>query len=88
MITIFFFFLYLKNIIKLNHIIFVFIYLLKNNKKLITGKNNKILKEIKITDYKNTDMAIYKGIFYIYDNGKIYEYLLKNLNEVKRYDIN
>ena len=65
-----------------------FIYLLKNNKILITGKNNKILKEIKITDYKNTDMAIYKGIFYIYDNGKIYEYLLKNLNEVKRYDIN
>ena len=68
--------------------IFGFIYLLKNNKILITGKNNKILKEIKITDYKNTDMAIYKGIFYIYDNGKIYEYLLKNLNEVKRYDIN
>jgi hypothetical protein len=65
-----------------------FIYLLKNNKILITGKNNKILKEIKITDYKNTDMAIYKGIFYIYDNGEIYEYLLKNLNEVKRYDIN
>ena len=68
--------------------IFGFIYLLKNNKILITGKNNKILKEIKITDYKNTDMAIYKGIFYIYDNGKIYEYLLKNLNEVKRYDVN
>ena len=68
--------------------IFGFIYLLKNNKILITGKNNKILKEIKITDYKNTDMAIYKGIFYIYDNGEIYEYLLKNLNEVKRYDIN
>ena len=65
-----------------------FIYLLKNNKILITGKNNKILKEIKITDYKNTDMAIYKGIFYIYDNGKIYEYLLKNLNEVKRYNVN
>ena len=68
--------------------IFGFIYLLKNNKILITGKNNKILKEIKITDYKNTDMAIYKGIFYIYDDGKIYEYLLKNLNEVKRYDVN
>ena len=65
-----------------------FIYLLKNNKILITGKNNKILKEIKITDYKNTDMAIYKGIFYIYDDGKIYEYLLENLNEVKRYNIN
>ena len=68
--------------------IFGFIYLLKNNKILITGKNNKILKEIKITDYKNTDMAIYKGIFYIYDDGKIYEYLLENLNEVKRYDVN
>ena len=68
--------------------IFGFIYLLKNNKILITGKNNKILKEIKITDYKNTDMAIYKGIFYIYDDGKIYEYLLENLNEVKRYNIN
>lgn len=65
-----------------------FIYLLKNNKILITGKNNKILKEIKITDYKNTDMAIYKGIFYIYDDGKIYEYLLENLNEVKRYNVN
>ena len=68
--------------------IFGFIYLLKNNKILITGKNNKILKEIKITDYKNTDMAIYKGIFYIYDDGKIYEYSLKNLNEVKIYDFN
>ena len=68
--------------------IFGFIYLLKNKKILITGKNNKILKEIKIIDYKNTDMAIYKGIFYIYDNGKIYEYLLENLNEVKRYDVN
>ena len=68
--------------------IFGFIYLLKNNKILITGKNNKILKEIKITDYKNTDMAIYKGIFYIYDDGKIYEYLLENLNEVKRYNVN
>ena len=55
---------------------------------MITGKNNKILKEIKITDYKNTDMAIYKGIFYIYDDGKIYEYLLENLNEVKRYNVN
>ena len=65
-----------------------FIYLLKNNKILITGKNNKILKEIKITDYKNTDMAIYKGIFYIYDDSKIYEYLLENLNEVKRYNVN
>ena len=68
--------------------IFGFIYLLKNNKILITGENNKILKEIKITDYKNTDMAIYKGIFYIYNDGKIYEYLLENLNEVKRYDVN
>ena len=68
--------------------IFGSIYLLKNNKIVIVDKNKKILKEIEIKDYKNTDMAIYKGIFYIYDNGKIYEYLLKNLNEVKRYDIN
>ena len=68
--------------------IFGFIYLLKNNKILITGKNNKILKEIKITDYKNTDMAIYKGTFYVYADGKIYEYSLENLNEVKIYDFN
>ena len=33
-------------------------------------------------------MAIYKGIFYIYDDGKRYEYLLENLNEVKRYNVN
>lgn len=68
--------------------IFGFIYLLKNNKIVIVDKNKKILKEIKIKDYKNTDMAIYKGTFYIYDDGKIYEYSLENLNEVKIYDFN
>ena len=68
--------------------IFGFIYLLKNNKIVIVDKNKKILKEIKIKDYKNTDMAIYKGTFYIYDDGKIYEYLLENLNEVRIYDVN
>ena len=68
--------------------IFGFIYLLKNNKIVIVDKNKKILKEIEIKDYKNTDMAIYKGTFYIYDDGKIYEYSLKNLNEVKIYDFN
>ena len=68
--------------------IFGFIYLLKSNKIVITDKNKKILKEIKIKDYKNTDMAIYKGTFYIYADGKIYEYSLENLNEVKIYDFN
>ncbi|WP_036070358.1 hypothetical protein, partial [Leptotrichia sp. oral taxon 225] len=68
--------------------IFGFIYLLKNNKIVIIDKNKKILKEIKIKDYKNTDIAIYKGTFYIYDDGKIYEYSLENLNEVKIYDVN
>ena len=68
--------------------IFEFIYLLKNNKIVIVDKNKKILKEIKIKDYKNTDMAIYKGTFYIYADGKIYEYLLENLNEVRIYDVN
>lgn len=68
--------------------IFGFIYLLKSNKIVIADKNKKILKEIKIKDYKNTDMAIYKGTFYIYADDKIYEYLLKNLNEVKIYDFN
>lgn len=68
--------------------IFGFIYLLKSNKIVIVDKNKKILKEIKIKDYKNTDMAIYKGTFYIYADGKIYEYSLENLNEVKIYDFN
>ena len=68
--------------------IFGFIYLLKSNKIVIADKNKKILKEIKIKDYKNTDMAIYKGTFYIYADDKIYEYSLKNLNEVKIYDFN
>ena len=68
--------------------IFGFIYLLKSNKIVIADKNKKILKEIKIKDYKNTDMAIYKGTFYIYADGKIYEYSLENLNEVKIYDFN
>lgn len=68
--------------------IFGFIYLLKSNKIVIADKNKKILKEIKIKDYKNTDMAIYKGTFYVYADGKIYEYSLENLNEVKIYDFN
>lgn len=68
--------------------IFGFIYLLKSNKIVIADKNKKILKEIKIKDYKNTDMAIYKGTFYIYADDKIYEYSLENLNEVKIYDFN
>ena len=55
---------------------------------MIADKNKKILKEIKIKDYKNTDMAIYKGTFYVYADGKIYEYSLENLNEVKIYDFN
>ena len=65
-----------------------FIYLLKDNRILVTNGNKKILKEIKVTDYKDTDIAVYKGIFYVYDNGKVYEYSLKNLNEIKRYDVN
>ena len=68
--------------------IFGFIYLLKSNKIVIADKNKKILKEIKIKDYKNTDMAIYKGTFYVYADRKIYEYSLENLNEVKIYDFN
>ena len=48
----------------------------------------KNVKEIKVIDYRNIDIAVYKGIFYVYDNGKVYEYSLKNLNKIKRYDVN
>ena len=47
----------------------------------------KNVKEIKVIDYRNIDIAVYKGIFYIYDNRKVYEYLLKNLDEIKKYDV-
>ena len=48
----------------------------------------KNVKEIKVIDYRNIDIAVYKGIFYIYDNRKVYEYSLKNLDEIKKYDVN
>ena len=33
------------------------------------------------------DLTIYKGILYIYDDGKIYEYSTKNLDDVKVIDV-
>ena len=49
----------------------------------IVDENQKPIKEIKVKDYRKIDLTIYKGILYIYDDGKIYEYSLKNLNDVK-----
>ena len=45
--------------------------------------NKKVIKEIKITDYKNVSLILYKNIIYIYDAGKIFEYSGKNFENVK-----
>ena len=59
------------------------IHILKDNRIIIVDENQKPIKEIKVKDYRKIDLTIYKGILYIYDDGKIYEYSLKNLNDVK-----
>ena len=59
------------------------VYILKDNRIIIVDENQKSIKEIKVKDYRKIDLTIYKGILYIYDDGKIYEYSLKNLNDVK-----
>ena len=59
------------------------VYILKNNRIIIVDENQKPIKEIKVKDYRKIDLTIYKGILYIYDDGKIYEYSTKNLNNVK-----
>ena len=60
-------------------------YILKNNKIMIVDEysNKKVIKEIKITDYKNVSLILYKNIIYIYDDGKIFEYSGKNFENVK-----
>lgn len=63
------------------------VYLLSDNKIIIINEDKTIKKEIKIKDHKKVDVAIYKGILYIYDDGKMYEYSLKNLDDVKVIDI-
>ena len=59
------------------------VHILKDNRIIIVDGNQKPIKEIKVKDYRKIDLTIYKGILYIYDDGKIYEYSLKNLNDVK-----
>ena len=59
------------------------VYILKNNRIIIVDENQKPIKEIKVKDYRKIDLTIYKGILYIYDDGKIYEYSTKNLDDVK-----
>ena len=63
------------------------VYILKDNRIIIVDENQKSIKEIKVKDYRKIDLTIYKGILYIYDDGKIYEYSLKNLNDVKVIDV-
>ena len=63
------------------------LHILEDNRIIIVDKNEKPIKEIKIKDYKNVDIVIYKSILYIYDDNKIYEYSLKNLNDVKVIDL-
>lgn len=62
------------------------VHILKDNRVIIVDENQKPIKEIKVKDYKKIDLTIYKGILYIYDDGKIYEYSLKNLDDVKVID--
>ena len=59
------------------------VHILKDNRIIIVDENQKPIKEIKVKDYRKIDLTIYKGILYIYDDGKIYEYSLKYLNDVK-----
>ena len=63
------------------------IHILKDNRIIIVDENQKPIKEIKVKDYRKIDLTIYKGILYIYDDGKIYEYSLKNLDDVKVTDV-
>ena len=63
------------------------IHILKDNRVIIVDENQKPIKEIKVKDYRKIDLTIYKGILYIYDDGKIYEYSLKNLDDVKVIDV-
>ena len=63
------------------------VHILKDNRIIIVDENQKPIKEIKVKDYRKIDLTIYKGILYIYDDGKIYEYSLKNLNDVKVIDV-
>ena len=63
------------------------IYVLKDNRIIILDNEDKPKKEIKIKDYKKVEIAVYKSILYIYDDDKIYEYSLKNLNDVKVIDL-
>ena len=62
------------------------VHILKDNRVIIVDENQKPVKEIKVKNYKEIDLTIYKGILYIYDDGKIYEYSLKNLDDVKVID--
>ena len=59
------------------------VHILKDKRIIIVDENRRLIKEIKVKDYRKIDLTIYKGILYIYDDGKIYEYSLKNLNDVK-----
>ena len=63
------------------------VHILKDNRIIIVDENQKPIKEIKVKDYRKIDLTIYKGILYIYDDGKIYEYSLKHLNDVKVIDV-
>ena len=63
------------------------VHILKDNRIIIVDENQKPIKEIKVKDYSKIDLTIYKGILYIYDDGKIYEYSLKNLDDVKVIDV-
>ena len=62
------------------------VHILKDNRIIIVDENRRLIKEIKVKDYRKIDLTIYKGILYIYDDGKIYEYSLKNLDDVKVID--
>lgn len=63
------------------------VHILKDNRVIIVDENQKPIKEIKVKDYRKIDLTIYKGILYIYDDGKIYEYSTKNLDDVKVIDV-
>ena len=63
------------------------VHILKDNRIIIVDENQKLIKEIKVKDYRKIDLTIYKGILYIYDDGKIYEYSTKNLDDVKVIDV-
>ena len=63
------------------------VHILKDNRIIIVDENQKPIKEIKVKDYSKIDLTIYKGILYIYDDGKIYEYSTKNLDDVKVIDV-